>query len=51
MAAALGPMIVLVNRTPDSIPADVIIAEQEKGLDGASLKGPAPATISNDLKV
>ncbi|KAI1099331.1 MFS general substrate transporter [Jackrogersella minutella] len=34
MAAALGPMLVLVNSTPDRIPADVIIeaqeAEQEK---------------------
>ncbi|KAI2620933.1 MFS general substrate transporter [Hypomontagnella submonticulosa] len=29
MAAALGPMLVLVNSTPDRIPADVIIEEQE----------------------
>ncbi|KAH8906490.1 MFS general substrate transporter [Coniochaeta sp. PMI_546] len=51
MAAALGPMIVLVNRTPDHIPADVIAAEQEKRIDGASVKEPAPSTIYNDLKV
>ncbi|KAK8101998.1 hypothetical protein PG999_012372 [Apiospora kogelbergensis] len=30
MAAALGPMIVLVNSTPDRIPADVVMEEQEK---------------------
>lgn len=29
MAAALGPMIVLVNSTPDQIPADVIAQELE----------------------
>jgi len=51
MAAALGPMIVLVNRTPDHIPADVIAAEHEKGIDSASLKGPAPASFPNDTKV
>ena len=28
MAAALGPMIVLVNTTPDRIPADVILEGQ-----------------------
>lgn len=51
MAAALGPMIVLVNRTPNHIPADVILAEQEKGIDTASFKGPAPDTIPVDSKV
>lgn len=51
MAAALGPMIVLVNRTPDHIPADVIAAEQEKRIDGASVKEPVPSTVYNDLKV
>lgn len=30
MAAALVPMIFLVNSTPDRIPADVIADEQEK---------------------
>ncbi|XXG99586.1 hypothetical protein Hte_005926 [Hypoxylon texense] len=30
MAAALGPMLVLVNATPDRIPADVILEEQEQ---------------------
>ncbi|KAK8017849.1 MFS general substrate transporter [Apiospora rasikravindrae] len=30
MAACLGPMIVLVNSTPDRIPADVTMEEQEK---------------------
>ncbi|KAI2608734.1 MFS general substrate transporter [Hypoxylon fragiforme] len=29
MAAALGPMLALVNSTPDRIPADVILEEQE----------------------
>ncbi|KAI0828737.1 MFS general substrate transporter [Hypoxylon sp. FL0890] len=29
MAAALGPMLVLVNATPDRIPADVILEAQE----------------------
>lgn len=51
MAAALGPMIVLVNRTPDVIPADVIAGQQEKGSDGASLKGAAPVPTYNDMKV
>lgn len=51
MAAALGPMIVLVNRTPDVIPADVIAGQQEKGSDGASLKGVAPVPTYNDMKV
>ncbi len=30
MAACVGPMIVLVNSTPDRIPADVILEGQEK---------------------
>ena len=30
MAAAVGPMVVLVNSTPDHIPADVIASEQQK---------------------
>lgn len=30
MGACLGPMIVLVNSTPDRIPADVAMEEQEK---------------------
>jgi hypothetical protein len=30
MAAAVGPMIVLVNSTPDRIPADVIAEELEQ---------------------
>ncbi|KAI4862824.1 MFS general substrate transporter [Hypoxylon rubiginosum] len=38
MAAALGPMLVLVNATPDRIPADVILEEkeeqQEKKMEG-----------------
>lgn len=29
MAASLGPMIILVNSTPDQIPADVILEAQE----------------------
>lgn len=30
MALAFGPMLVLVNQTPDRIPADVIAEEQER---------------------
>ncbi|KAK8009611.1 hypothetical protein PG989_000544 [Apiospora arundinis] len=30
MGACLGPMIILVNSTPDRIPADVVMEEQEK---------------------
>jgi hypothetical protein len=51
MAASLPPMIILVNRTPDQIPADVIAAEKEKGIDSASLNEPAPTTIPLDQKV
>lgn len=29
MAAAVVPMLLLVNSTPDRIPADVILEEQE----------------------
>lgn len=38
MAAALGPMIVLTNNTPDRIPADVIMEEHEHTLE-AQKKG------------
>lgn len=34
MAAALAPMIVLTNQTPDEIPADVIAKEQDKAMEG-----------------
>jgi hypothetical protein len=30
MALAFGPMLVLVNSTPDRIPADVIAEEQDR---------------------
>jgi hypothetical protein len=30
MALAFGPMLVLVNQTPDRIPADVIAEEMER---------------------
>jgi hypothetical protein len=30
MALALGPMLILVNQTPDRIPADVIAEEMER---------------------
>ena len=30
MALAFGPMLMLVNKTPDRIPADVIAEEQER---------------------
>jgi hypothetical protein len=50
MAAALVPMIFLVNRTPDHIPADVIVAEQsEKQIDGVSVRGPVPVTINSKV--
>lgn len=43
LAAALGPMIVLVNSTPDRIPADVIAEErdreQAKQVDTQSVHG------------
>lgn len=45
MAAALAPMLVLVNRTPDHIPADIIAAEQEKGADSASMSEPAQTAV------
>lgn len=41
MALALGPMLVLVNSTPDRIPADVIAEEQardEKKLGGVKVE-------------
>lgn len=44
MAASLVPMIILVNRTPDQIPADVISGELEKGVDSASIE-PASAPV------
>ncbi|KAK6078895.1 major facilitator superfamily transporter [Seiridium cupressi] len=49
MAAALGPMIILVNRTPDHIPADVILAEQEKQIDSVSVREPAPVAIDSKV--
>jgi hypothetical protein len=30
MALSLGPMLVLVNSTPDRIPADVTLEEQDR---------------------
>ncbi|SPO00317.1 uncharacterized protein DNG_03162 [Cephalotrichum gorgonifer] len=46
LAAAIGPMIVLVNSTPDRIPADVIAEEQDMGreklADCEGVKAPAP---------
>lgn len=30
MALSVGPMLMLVNQTPDRIPADVIAEEQER---------------------
>jgi len=46
LAAALGPMIVLVNSTPDRIPADVIVEEQDR----AQEKG-VSASVPVDTKV
>ncbi|KAK4234383.1 major facilitator superfamily domain-containing protein [Achaetomium macrosporum] len=34
MGVALGPMLLLVRSTPDRIPADVVVEEQEKALQG-----------------
>ncbi|KAF7515900.1 hypothetical protein G7054_g14375 [Neopestalotiopsis clavispora] len=50
MAVAVGPMVVLTNRTPDHIPADVIAAEQEKQIDGVSMRGqPAPVVVGEKV--
>lgn len=41
MALALGPMLVLVNSTPDRIPADAIAEEQcrqEKKIDNVEVE-------------
>lgn len=37
MAAALGPMIILTNDTPDRIPADLIAEEQEDVIEGKTI--------------
>ncbi|KAK4233021.1 major facilitator superfamily domain-containing protein [Achaetomium macrosporum] len=34
MAVALGPMLLFVRSTPDRIPADVVVEQQEKALQG-----------------
>ncbi|ORY68894.1 major facilitator superfamily domain-containing protein [Pseudomassariella vexata] len=39
MAAALGPMLVLVNSTPDRIPADVLAEEHEKQMQEKVVHG------------
>lgn len=39
MAAALVPMIVLTNDTPDQIPADLIAEEQEQSVEGKQADG------------
>lgn len=39
MAAALGPMIVLTNDTPDRIPADLIAEEQAKAIESKKING------------
>lgn len=49
MALSLGPMLVLVNRTPNEIPADVISAEQEKHIDGTSVREPIPVTVAEKV--
>jgi hypothetical protein len=33
MALSLGPMLMLVNSTPDRIPADVTLEEQDRAAD------------------
>ena len=38
MAAAVGPMLILVNSTPDRIPADIIAEEQNSAMK-AKLEG------------
>jgi hypothetical protein len=43
-------MIILVNRTPDHIPADVIATEQMKVIDSASLREPGPSLTPVELK-
>lgn len=39
MAVALGPMIALTNSTPDRIPADVIVEEQEHDFESKKKDG------------
>lgn len=47
MAAALYPMLLLVNQTPDRIPADIIAEEQ----DAADGKGVEKQVVGADVKV
>jgi hypothetical protein len=47
MAAALYPMLLLVNQTPDRIPADIIAEEQ----DAADSKGVEKRIVGADVKV
>ena len=47
MAAALYPMLLLVNQTPDRIPADIIAEEQ----DAADSKGVEKQVVGADVKV
>lgn len=37
MAAALGPMILLTNRTPDRIPADVVAEQEGLAIEGKKI--------------
>lgn len=39
MAAALGPMILLTNKTPDRIPADVIAEQEGLAIEGKQTNG------------
>ncbi|KAH7135665.1 major facilitator superfamily domain-containing protein [Dendryphion nanum] len=43
MGLAVGPMLILVNQTPDRIPADVIAEEQDR--QNEKLEGPTPKGV------
>jgi hypothetical protein len=45
LAASIVPMTILVNSTPDRIPADVIAEDQEKNIDGISIKAAFPVDV------
>ncbi|PKS05662.1 hypothetical protein jhhlp_008181 [Lomentospora prolificans] len=50
LAASLIPMILLVNQTPDRIPADVIIEEQEKAEQKIVDVGDAKPSVAAEMK-
>lgn len=45
MTACVGPMLVLVNQTPDRIPADVIAEEQARREEKGVVENVAPKGV------